>query len=319
MEPPFLKIDYVRTGQTYGKGVAQAIDGLQEELNEITNQRMDNVSLILNKMIAVIEKYLVDADVVSQPGGMIRFRGNSDTDINKIFKTIEFGDVTNSSYKETFEKEREIQEVSAANRVTTGGAGLVNDQNSTLGGMELLRQAAYDRFTIYAYLIGKTVIQKAAKMLMSLSYQNRTPESRRRILGAQPIEILPGQIVPKHAAFKLLPPHEIELDYDFVFTDIFSEENKMAESTQLANFAQLAAGLKPALNPDPILKMIGSKQGMSPDQLTEVLGPGGVQMPTPLAQGMGQPSMPKLNKFNTQNSPSPTGPNLGSPTEPLNG
>jgi len=41
--PPFLKMDYIRTSETYGKGVCQLMEGLQEELNEIRNQRVDNV------------------------------------------------------------------------------------------------------------------------------------------------------------------------------------------------------------------------------------------------------------------------------------
>ena len=41
MEPPFLKFDYIPCGQTYGKGIAQLIEGLQEEGNEIRNLRVE--------------------------------------------------------------------------------------------------------------------------------------------------------------------------------------------------------------------------------------------------------------------------------------
>jgi hypothetical protein len=69
MTPPFLQLDYIRIGQTYGLGAAQIIDGLQEDLNETTNQRIDNVALIMNKMLVVMEKGVVNPDeFISQPG-----------------------------------------------------------------------------------------------------------------------------------------------------------------------------------------------------------------------------------------------------------
>lgn len=298
MQPPFLQLSYCRTGGTYGKGVAQMIEGLQEDLNEITNQRIDNVSLIMNKMFVVIEKALVDSgELVSSPGGGIRLKGNpNEMDIQKVFKTIDWPDITRSAYIETQERERQIQEVSAANRVTIGTADRSNDTNQTLGGMELLKQSAEARFMVYAYIIGQTFLIPAATKYIELIYQHYGPERIQKVLGDMPVELLPGEIVARWQAFKPQAPHELCEDYNLVPVDVFSEEDKMRKKMSLANNMQLTAGLLPASNPYPGLKKLYRYDGFENDEILEILGEEQGMLPTPMQNGQGQPSMPQLQE-----------------------
>ncbi len=312
MTPPFVKGGYIPTGETYDMGVAQLLEGIHEELQEIRNQRVDNVNLILNKIFMVIEKYLVDPkELVSKPGGVVRLKGSEIDDVKKVLAEVEISDVTMSAYKETFELERKAQEVSGANRVTTGSAGSVNDANQTLGGMELLRQSAADRFTQYAYLIGCQLLVKTGKKFMELIYQNMDDAMIKRILGMQPISMigLDGQdeIVAKYQAFQKLTPQEIEQDYDFMFFDVFGEENKFAKDQALGSYAQLCASLLPQFDPTPILKKIGATKGLTAEEIHAVLGNTPSAIPTPLAQGQGVPSISKAAKPTVNQSP--TGPN----------
>ena len=297
MQPPFLQCDYIRTGATYGKGCAQIMEGLQEDLNETTNQRIDNVSLIMNKMFAILERGVVNPDeLISAPGGVIRLNGNlGETDINKVIMPLQFPDITMSAYRETQERERQIQEATAANRVTVGTAGQVNDQNQTLGGMELLKQAAADRFTTYAYIMGRQFLIPAAQKYIELIYQNAPDERIARILGDQPVEILPGEVIKRHMAFKKQPPHELCQDYDLVPVDVFNEENKQIKKMQLANDLQLTAGILPEFNPYPGLKRLYHYDGFENDEILEILGENQGMIKTPLAQGIGQPSISAPN------------------------
>ncbi len=315
MSPPFLQLNYIRVGQTYGLGAAQIMMDLQEDLNETSNQRIDNVALIMNKMLAVIERGIVNPDdLVSQPGGTVRLKmpnSGADPDVSKIIMPLEFPDITRSAYLETQERERQIQEATAATRLTAGTTG--PDQGQTLGGMELQRQGSSDRFANYAYVMGKTFIVPAGQKFHELIYQHYTPERVQRVLGEQPVEFMPGDIRARWELLKIVEPHELCQDYDFEFTDVFSEENKMARKNALAADMQLTAGLLPQFNPYPGLKKIYAFDGFESDEITDILGPEQPMIDTPLAQGLGQPSQPKLTKAATEDAPSPSSPPPGSP------
>jgi len=240
MEPPILQIDYIRTGDAYGKGVCELLEGIQDEINELTNQRIDNVTMIMNKMFVVIQKALVDPKgLVSQPGGGIKLK--STEDVRKAFSWVDTPDVSRSAYAETQEKERKAQEVTASNRMTTGTAGA--DQNKTLGGMQLLLNSAYERFTLYAYMIERGFLVKAGEWMYSLIYKNRAlnPESLRNILGESPV---PGPMVntpqgpmqipiPKWQAFQFIPTHELQADYNFKTVGTFSMGDKERKALQI--------------------------------------------------------------------------------------
>lgn len=296
MEPPFVQTDYIRTGGRYGIGVGQLLEGIQDQDNEAVNLRSDNASLALNKMFAVIEKHLVDPkDAVSAPGQTWRFKSGLD-DIRKAFLEIQVSDIPLSAYRETAEYERKAQEVVGNNRVTLGTAGQTRDSNQTLGGMELLRQSAFERFTMYAYIIGCTANIKVAKKLMELSYQYRPLESLKRILGVMPVKIinfetLQVETVPKWAAYKRLPPHELELDYDLIFTDVFKAENKAQKLSGIMNFGQFLSSVLPSYDIRPIIKRAAHYNDFTAEETNDILAGIDGPMPTPMAMGQGVPSL----------------------------
>lgn len=296
MEPPFVQTDYIRTNQRYGLGVCQLLEGIQDEANEIRNLRADNVNLAMNKMFGVVEKWLVSpADIVSSPGQVLRFKPGVE-DIRKAFMEIPISDVAFSAFRETGELERKAQETVGNNRATMGTTGAVRDSNQTLGGQELNKQAAFERFTFYAYIIGCTANIKVAKKLMELSYLYRSPESLQRILGMQPIEIMPGEIIPKWAAYRKLPPHELELDYDFIFTDVFKAENKAQKLSGIMNFGQFLSSVLPQYDIRPIIRRAAHYNDFSPEETNILLEGINGPMPTPMAMGQGVPSLTKPTK-----------------------
>lgn len=300
MEPPFLQADYINCGQSYGKGIPQLIEGLQEEGNEIRNLRVDNVNLTMNKTFVVIESMLRDPkEVRSVPGGIIRLKGTAVTDARQGVLPLDIPPIDIGGYRETQEIAAQIQETTAANRVTLGTAGGANDVNQTLGGMELMRQAAYDRFSVYAYMFGN-FLKKSAIKIMEQSYQNSSPERIHKILGEMPIEYLPNQFSPRWKLYKIIAPHEMLDMYDIIPADIFSMENKAQKSQSTASFIQLLAGSVQGFDPRPAFKRLGYYSDFTDEELNVILSgiPEG-PVPTPLAMGQGVPSVTKMNPEKT--------------------
>lgn len=265
-ESPVLKIGYIRTGETYDKGVIELIEDEQDEINELRNLRVDNVNLIMNKIIAVIETALVDPkDLVSKPGGIIRLKANVQ-DVGKAIMPIAMPDVTQSAYRETAEIERQVQERTGANRVTLGSSGEVRDTNQTLGGMELLRQTFNERLAAYGMLIESNFLIRAAEKTYSLIYQKLGHQDLLPILGDTPTQIgefaappppppPPGSglpplppgppiphMVPRFMAFAFVPPEEINRSYKFKPMGIFSLENKTIKAAQVMDLMKVFAG-----------------------------------------------------------------------------
>jgi hypothetical protein len=312
-KPPFVKFDYIDCGQTYGKGICAIIEGLQEQGNEVTNLRIDNVALTMNKVVGVLEKHLRDTNELKwSPGAVIRIKGDIVDDARKAIFPIEMGTVDIGGYRETTEIERQIQEATAANRVTIGSAGLKQDTNQTLGGMELLRQAAYDRFAVYAFLIGNK-FKEVASLIMSLSYQNSGPERNKQILGEIPLEILPNEWVPRWQAYRPLPPHEIVKRYDLKIVDIFGMENRAMKAQQLTMYGELAAKLVPGFNSRPLLERLGHYNDFKKDEVGEILGKKENALPSPRPQMPGGPVNigPSLVPRNNDVAPAPEVPQVG--------
>jgi hypothetical protein len=96
MKKPFAKwVDTSVPNEFYGIGIAESIECLQAELNTTRNQRIDNVSLVLNKMWKIIRGANVDTtQLVSRPSGFIEVDEKDDVE------ELEFTDVTQSAYQE---------------------------------------------------------------------------------------------------------------------------------------------------------------------------------------------------------------------------
>lgn len=258
-EVPILKIDYIRTGNTYGKGIPEIIQGDQEELNEHVSLGIDNLNLIMNKGLAVIENALVNAeqDLVSKPGMVIRLKSQVVQDASKAVMPIEFPDIASSYFKHRFEIERSVQEKTGASRVTLGSSGEVRDTNQTLGGMELLKQMFNERIAAYGMVIESSFLLRAAQKIFGICYQELTENDLKPILGDTPVLIamvpnpdpnLPPMPVhvPRYKAFVFPPPEVVNMSYRFKPMGIFSLENKIVKSAQIMDLTKLATMSDPA-------------------------------------------------------------------------
>ena len=255
-----MKLGYMRTGETYDKGICEVLFDDQDEINESGNLGIDNMNLIINKTVGVIENALVnpDQDLVSKPGAQIRFKAGIVDDIRKAFMPLEYPDLARSFFEHRFNLERMVQEKTGANRVTLGSSGMVKDSNQTLGGMELLKQMFNERVAAIGMVMESDFIIRTAERIYGLIYQNLQPEDLRPILGEEPVQIgtmpapppptpppgmpplpqLPPQplMVPRYKAFAFPPPEVVANSYRFKPMGIFSLENKVIKSAQFMDW-----------------------------------------------------------------------------------
>lgn len=251
-ESPILKIPYIRTGNTYDKGIPELIQDDQDEINEHVNLGIDNMNLILNKGLVVLENALVNAeqDLVSKPGMIVRMKQQVVDDVRKGFAPIEFPDLASSYFKHRFEIERGVQEKTGASRVTLGSSAEVRDTNQTLGGMELLKQMFNERVAAYGMVIEHAFLIPVAQKVYGLIFQELKPNDLKVILGDHPVQIgeIPGPMgpqpleVPRFLAFAYPPPELVNSSYRFKPMGIFSLENKVIKAAQIMDLIKLYMG-----------------------------------------------------------------------------
>jgi hypothetical protein len=256
-----LKLDYIRTGQTYGKGIPELVQDDQEELNEHANSGIDYLSYKMNQGVVVLENALVNAeqDLKVAPGWMVRLKSQVVDSVDKGFKTIEFPDLGPGYFQHRFELQNQVQEKTGASKVTLGTGGQVRDTNQTLGGMELLRQMFNERVAAYGMVIESAFLMKVAEKVYSLIYQELSPEDLKPILGDHPVHIgdlppppgaPPGtppmpHMIPRFLAFAFPPPELVNNSYRFKPMGIFSLENKVVKDAQIKDLIKLGMAADP--------------------------------------------------------------------------
>jgi hypothetical protein len=106
---------------------------MQAELNDVTNQRMDNVKLALNKRYIVKRGAQIDTAALkrSVPGGGV-VTSNPETDV----RVLDYPDVTGSSYQEQDRLSQELDELTG--NFSSSSVQANRSLNETVGGMNML-------------------------------------------------------------------------------------------------------------------------------------------------------------------------------------
>jgi hypothetical protein len=95
--PYVLGMSHIESHRIFSAGSPEIWSGLQEEINEVTNQKLNNVKLVLNKKFVVKSDAQVDLNALlrNQPGSVI-YTEDPQNDV----KELGTPDVTQSSYLE---------------------------------------------------------------------------------------------------------------------------------------------------------------------------------------------------------------------------
>lgn len=145
-EKPYVRmVDYLQEHQFWGIGEVQTIEGLQDIINALVNQRIDNVRLDLNSVFAVNKEAIDDPRQLRlKPGGVIEIKG--DLPVAESFQRVDLGDVTQSAFLEASEMERIMEKITGVTAYQTGADN--PNLNDTATGVSLISEAGNTKFNM---------------------------------------------------------------------------------------------------------------------------------------------------------------------------
>ena len=221
-ELPFIVQSYDRLpNEFYGKSAISLIHDLQHELNTQRNQRVDNVSMILNKMWKVRRGADIDEEeLVSRPNGVIK--------VNQLDDVMSFeqGEIPQSALQSEHMVNQNLQNALGTTGVIRG-ADSKQDQTAT----EAMKKAnsASLRFDVKIKLFDSTGIKRLAR-IMDLNNQQFINDNRLVKLG-----------VDSTQNWKRVGPAELlgEFDYRPAGANVDPTANKQVRREQLTNMISM--------------------------------------------------------------------------------
>lgn len=246
-QKPYIRIvDHLVEGEFWGIGEIEPIEGQQDLINVLTNQRVDNVKLVMNAMFAVNESALESLDDLKpRPGGVIRIKSEN-LAVDQAIKRIDFGDVTSSAFEEVQQTKDTIEQASGVSAYQTGTDS--PSLNKTATGISIIQEQGATRFGLKVKLAELTGLTRLAQQFGSIIQQFWGPEKVLRLVGER------GQYL-----FKPLGPEALlaGLDYDIeAQSSVQTESMRRDQSMSLLNL--LAGLLPPQIDPMTGQPMPGS-------------------------------------------------------------
>lgn len=276
---PFIRAVFKPVlNELFGRGVPELVMGLQNELNDKRNQRLDNVNLCLQKILTYVEDAIepeIIKNFVFKPGGKMPVR-----DINAL-KWDSPQDVTMSAYKEEELIVHDIQETTAATAHLMPSAS-TGDLHRTASGIAMLSGMAGEKLKPVIRLIEEMGIEETVEMIHLLNQQFITDERIIRILG-------------KDNKYPSVTPKEISHNFDFICFGSTSMMQKETRINQLLRAIELSAKIPEAqqatdwnevirtiwetldFDPEKFLLSEEEKQAMREKQLRDMLIGGAIK------------------------------------------
>lgn len=138
----------IETHQPMPKGLAALGSQLQQEANEIANQRLDNVKFVLNKRWIVRRGSQVDVEGILRnvPGGVTMA-----SDVEKDVRELTWQDVTGSSFQEQDRLNADFDDLEGGG-LNSSSVMTNRNLNETVGGMKMMTQGA-NMLTEYTFRV----------------------------------------------------------------------------------------------------------------------------------------------------------------------
>ncbi|MDD5375286.1 hypothetical protein [Acidithiobacillus sp.] len=158
----------LETHKTYPGGVAEITKDTQAEINEIANQRIDNVKFAMNKRYFVRRSKQVDIRSLTRnvPGSVTML-----TDLDDV-KVQETNDVTSSSYQEQDRLNSDFDDV--AGTFSQSSVASNRKLNETVGGMNLLTTNANQVSSYQLRTFVETWVEPVLEQLVLLEQHYET-------------------------------------------------------------------------------------------------------------------------------------------------
>lgn len=161
----------IETHKALPHGVAQLSRPLQVEVNEIANQRLDNVKLVLNKRWFVARGRQVDtASLLRNVPGGVTFMNDPKTDVQES----NWPDVTSSAYMEQDRLNVDFDELVG----NFSGSSVQSNRslNETVGGMRMIAQGASVMTEYLLRTFIETWVEPTLRQMVLLEQQYETDE-----------------------------------------------------------------------------------------------------------------------------------------------
>lgn len=298
-EKPFIELtDTPNPFDFFKMGVVEPIEQVQHALNDLVNQRLDNINIILNRMWKVGKNADVDEhELVSRPGGIIHAN-----DITQV-EAVVTPDVTQSSYAEETNLKADIQQATGVSDLYAKGVGGDTVVNRTAGGARLIVEESNVRIKFRMKFLD-AALSDLGHMWHALNEQFIDSDLVIRIIG------------PKGHEYVKMTPQDVIGDFDVIPVSGSTEPiNKEAQTAQYLNWFQQIVqtfpiwGTAVKIDWNQVLRKLSEKMGVSeldsvfPDSAPEVAGnpqaigslpavqPG--QMPGPMPTAPGVPGEQK--------------------------
>lgn len=169
--PYVIGTTVVETHKNYPASLPNLTHDVQAEINEVANQRIDNVKLALNKRYFARRNKQVDLRSVTRnvPGSVTLMQ-----DIDDV-KVVEFNDVTGSSYKEQEVLNLDFDDLAG----TFSGSSVQSNRklNETVGGMNLLNTSANQVANYQLRTFVETWVEPVLRQLVLLEQYYETNET----------------------------------------------------------------------------------------------------------------------------------------------
>lgn len=161
----------IETHKAYKAGLNELTFGLQEETNEIQNQRRDNVTLVMNKRYFAKRTATIDYKSLTRnvPGSVTLV-----DDINQDIRWDSPPDVTSSSYQEHDRVSLDYDEMAGA--FSPGSVQSNRKLGDTVGGMEMLSSDANIITEYQLRVFAETWVERVLKQLVKLEQEYETDE-----------------------------------------------------------------------------------------------------------------------------------------------
>lgn len=238
-EPPYVKGNYIRIPNSfYGIGIGELLGSLQIEATELRAANIDNISLFMNKITAILKDKVARGEssrLVSEPGALWMFEGVDD--IRKALQVVEWPQQGKDAWNAQAQVAREAEEVSGAVKATLSVGGTASEAGGgTFRGQLLNQQSATERFMLYARVMEVCALQKGMKKFYQRIYQFKDYQSIMDILGpTQSMETDPNGM---KKPFELLAPELLEKVAKLVPLGTMTLENKGVKIAQMNQFTQ---------------------------------------------------------------------------------
>jgi hypothetical protein len=246
--PYVMGVAILETHKVYPDSLAQIGSGLQQEANDINNQRRDNVQLVLNRRYYARRGAQIDMRSLTRnvPGSVTEMN-----DINNDIRSEAPPEVTGSAYQEQDRINLDFDELTGS--FSTSSVGSNRQLNETVGGMELLSGGADSISEYQLRTFVETWVEPVLKQIIQLEQYFETDEGLLGMIGKK-LDMWNRYNVSRVTDMMIQGSMNIQVNVGFGATDPKQRIEKLV--TGISSVLQFSPEMNMRLAPDELAKEI---------------------------------------------------------------